>query len=71
MIDEGYKALSMRQQCKILGTGRSSVYYKPSLKQNGTLLANKVLDIWLKFSIFGYRKIAAELKRRGYLDLFI
>jgi len=66
MIDKQYKALSMSQQCKILEVNRSNIYYKLSSKDNGTLLANEIHDIWLEFPTYGYRKITAKLKRREY-----
>lgn len=66
MLDNNCQHLSIRQQCELLSLNRSNVYYKPRPRQNDTLLANEIHDLWLEWPCYGYRRITAELKRKGY-----
>jgi putative transposase len=66
MVDKTEKNLSIRHQCELLSVCRSKLFYC-SLKtiKDEALLAeiNKVRE---EFPFYGYRKIAHELRRRGY-----
>lgn len=64
MLDENTQ-LSIRQQCELLAIARSMYYYHPTPRQDDTELANVIHEIWLSMPYYGYRRIAAELKRRG------
>ncbi len=64
MVDRSLKTISTRKQCEFLGVWRSNVYYKS--KQNDSELANEIHELWLQMPYYGYRRITAELQRRGY-----
>jgi len=66
MIDAGYEALSVRQQCQLLLVNRSNIYYKDESKVDETDLSNEIHEIWLKMPFYGYRRIRAALCRLGY-----
>lgn len=66
MINLHHVNLSVRKQCDLLGLWRSNVYYKPRPGQDDVLFANEIHDLWLEMPFYGYRKITATLKRRGY-----
>jgi putative transposase len=67
MITTHYQDLSIRKQCEFLGISRSNVYYKHVPKQDETILANEIHDLWIEKPYYGYRKITAEFQRRGYI----
>ena len=66
MIDIDNNDLSVRRQCELLIVNRSSVYYRPSLLREDTVLANEIHSLWHEMPFYGYRKITAELRRRGH-----
>lgn len=45
---------------------RSSLFYKPCTPSSDFEIANHIHDIWNKMPFYGYRRITAELHRRGY-----
>jgi putative transposase len=65
MIDKQHKKLSLRRQCILLDVCRSNVYYKPTIDENESWLANTIHDLWLEMPFYGYRSITAELQRQG------
>jgi putative transposase len=66
MIDKQHKALSVRRQCTLLSIGRSNIYYQSADTSDDTFLANQIHELWLTMPAYGYRKITAELRKRGY-----
>ena len=66
MIDQKHDFLSIRKQCNVLGIWRSNVYYEPLQNKEESILANEIRDLWLDIPAYGYRRITAELHRRGY-----
>lgn len=58
--------LSVREQCALLKVNRSTLYYQPSLCVEDLILANEMSAIWNEVPTYGYRRICAELRRRGY-----
>ena len=66
MIDQKHDFLSIRKQCNVLGIWRSNVYYESLQNKEESILANKIRDLWLDIPAYGYRRITAELHRRGY-----
>jgi putative transposase len=66
MVDSSHESLSMRRQCALLGIWRSRIYYKPIPDPDESILANEIHEIWLAIPFYGYRRITAELQRRGY-----
>jgi len=67
MIIVDHESLSIRGQCDLLKLNRSILYYKPQAIANDTFIANEIYEIWLAMPFYGYRRITAELKRRGFL----
>lgn len=67
MIEMNHYNLSIRQQCSLLGVNRSTLYYKGTDRAIDAQLANEIHEIWLEMPFYGYRRITAELRRRGYV----
>jgi putative transposase len=65
MIDLSYN-FSLRKQCEALFLNRSSLYYVAKDFLQDTDISNEIHDIWQEQQNYGYRKITAELQRRGY-----
>jgi putative transposase len=65
MVDQKHDLLSIRKQCKALGIWRSNVYYESSQNKDESILANEIRDLWLDMPAYGYRRITAELNRKG------
>jgi putative transposase len=49
-----------------LNTPRAAVYYKKRISGNDTMYANLIAEVWTAMPYYGYRRITAELQRRGY-----
>lgn len=45
---------------------RSAIYYETRINGSDALFANLIMEIWLEFPAYGYRKITHELQRRNY-----
>jgi putative transposase len=67
MIDLEHNNLSIRKQCELLGIARSNLYYEHIPATDESLLANEIHDLWMDMPYYGYRKITAELRRRGHI----
>jgi putative transposase len=67
MIEKERQTLSIRGQCQLLSLNRSRLYYKPNGLSDDTRLANEIHELWLDMPFYGYRRITAELNRRGFL----
>lgn len=67
MIDLKHETLSIRRQCDLLSIARSNLYYRHTLTVDESLLANEIHELWMDMPYYGYRRITAELHRRGYL----
>lgn len=68
-LEPGYPALSIRQQCVLLGINRSSVYYTPRviLVDDETLGLLRVVDeVYTRYPFFGTRQMASYLRTKGY-----
>jgi putative transposase len=51
--------------CRVLGVARSSLYHQPSLVRNEEL--DTVMKVvCAEFPCYGYRRVTAELRRRGW-----
>ncbi len=66
MIAVNHELLSIRSQCSILKVNRSNLYYRPQIGANDTTIANDIHEIWSAMPFYGYRRITAELHRRGF-----
>jgi len=66
MIEKNHKSLSVRKQCSVLELNRSTLYYEAVEGLEDTQLANEIHELWIEMPFYGYRRITAELRRRGY-----
>lgn len=57
---------SFKLTCKVLGLPRSSFYYRPCISPEELLLRDTIERIATEYPRYGYRRITAELRRRGY-----
>lgn len=61
------KRLSKQRKCELLSINRSGLYYKPKpVKDIDQKLKQEIFEIYTKQSFYGYRKIHALLKNKGY-----
>jgi transposase InsO family protein len=51
--------------CRVLGVARSSLYYQASLVRNEPL-DSAMKEVCAQFPCYGYRRVTAELRRRGW-----
>lgn len=51
--------------CRVLGVARSSLYHQPNSVQNEAL-ETAMQEICAEFPCYGYRRVTAELRRRGW-----
>ena len=61
MLAEEYP---VRLLCELLACAPSSYYYRPR-RRDDTELREVIEKIALEFPCYGYRRITAELRRRG------
>lgn len=65
MIDKENEKLSIREQSRLLGVNRSSIYVKHQEPSDVNHLANMIAEIYADYPIYGYRRIMAILRRQG------
>ena len=58
--------VSFRRQCELLSLTRSNFYYQQKVRLDEDLIINEILDIYQKHPCYGYRRISAILKSRGF-----
>lgn len=67
MIEPEHRDLSIRQQCGLLSLVRSGIYYVPVMSFEEDHAAMSLIDeIYTASPFYGYRRICAELARRGH-----
>lgn len=66
MVNAEHEQLSVRKQCQALGISRSNVYYGAQVRHDESILANEIHELWVEMPYYGYRRITAELRKRGY-----
>lgn len=65
MVDENNNALSIREQCMVLGLHRSNYYYEPVSVPKATLKVMKAVDkIYMDHPYFGARRMVIALEAR-------
>lgn len=64
MIAELASRYPVQRLCQLLGVARSSYYYRPVAGDDLSVLA-QIEDVLLAFPRYGYRRVTAELARRG------
>jgi putative transposase len=66
MVTKGHD-LSIREQCKLLGVNRSSLYYCPEEAFIDSQLINRISEIHQSYPYYGYRKVHWHLTTKdGY-----
>ena len=66
-ILESNEELSIREQCKLLGISRSSIYYQPQRIDSNSLHLMDLIDKQhTKTPFYGSRRITEYLKQKGY-----
>jgi len=66
MIENSTPHLSVRSQCQLLGVHRSAVYYQKKAAVDSSEIMNRIHEIWLKFPMYGYRRVTKALQDEGY-----
>ena len=68
MIEKDHPDLSVRRQSQLLGISRSGVYYQTSegREQNDLDELRAIIEILQAVPFYGYRKVALELRTRGF-----
>ena len=63
---EGDGELSRRQQCRLLGISRSSLYYTPKGESPENLaLMGRMDELYLQYPFYGSRQLRRHLRREG------
>jgi putative transposase len=66
MIESQHSALSVRQQCQLLGLSRAGLYYQPVGESAENLRFMQLMDeAYTQRPFYGVRKMAAHLRRAG------
>ena len=63
LIFPGSKSMPVQRQCALLGLQRSSYYYTSREEQGDTELMNEIMDIWIQYPFYGYRRITGFIAR--------
>ena len=67
LLEAAHSQLSLREQCRLLGINRSSLYYEPLEVDGLTLtLMNLIDEQYTKTPFYGSRKILMFLREAGY-----
>lgn len=65
MVEQNNEKISVRQQCKLLGINRSSLYYEERPVSEETFnIMNWVDEIYTRYPFYGKRRMRAELERK-------
>lgn len=67
MIDKMHNVLSVRDQSRLLGLNRSTLYYPEKPLGKDTEIANKIGEVYEQTPQYGYRRIHAQLTREGWI----
>ena len=69
LLELEHPDLSVREQCRLLGVNRSSIYYKPQAQQPSIEqldLLRLVDEVYTRYPFFGTRQMAQYLNQQGY-----
>lgn len=67
MIERNKNSVSLSKQCHLLDLNRSRLYYKPEPVNDKEIeIMNEIRDIYQESPFFGYRRMHAILRIRGY-----
>ena len=59
--------VSERRACKVLGQPRSTHRHEPLVRDDEQALTNDIVGLATRFGRYGYRRITALLRRRGWM----
>jgi len=70
-LEPGHPRLSFRRQCVLLGVSRSGTYYRPvaihpEARGEEERLRTRMFAIFTRAPVYGYRRMAAQLRRDGH-----
>lgn len=67
LLERDCERISIVRQCELLGFSRSGYYYQPAAESMLNLELMRLIDEqYTKTPFFGYRKMAVNLRERGY-----
>jgi putative transposase len=67
MIESGHPALSIVQQCELMGLARSSYYYEPGIESQENLKLMRLIDEqYTRAPFYGSRRMTAGLRAEGH-----
>lgn len=67
-IEHFHRKLSVKRKCELFKVARSRVYYcKKSVPDDDIRLMNEMREIYTQYPFYGYRRIHATLRRKGYM----
>lgn len=67
LIDRNHPMLSVRRQCELIGLNRATYYREPAMESAFNLKLMRLIDEeYTRAPFYGYRKMTARLKMRGY-----
>ena len=67
MIEHAGQDLSVRRKCELLDVNRNRLYYKKRPpKEEDAKIMSVMIDIYQRHPFYGYRRMHAVLKKRGY-----
>lgn len=68
MIETSHPRLSIRRQCDLVGLNRATYYHQPASETELNLALMRVIDEeYTRAPFYGYRRMTARLKQRGYV----
>ncbi|WP_328794046.1 IS3 family transposase [Maritimibacter harenae] len=67
MRDHRPRGLSIRRGCELMGIARSSFYAQPAARPDDATIIAEIRAITDEFEGYGYRRVDAELRHRGFL----
>lgn len=69
LVDGEHPVLSLRQQCLLLGIGRTSIYYTPQTSDHNKQLMDRIDELFTEDLTRGTRRLSAVLRIRFGLEV--
>ncbi len=67
LLEPGHPSISLRRQCRLLGTSRSTYYYQPSaISQGNSTLSRLIDELCLETAGINQRVLLSELTAKGF-----
>jgi putative transposase len=68
MIEHDNMTVTIKRQCELLDVTRSSVYYRAkAVETDDAHVMNEIREIYTRRCYYGYRRIAIELRKQGFV----